>query len=148
MGAAAILAGRAFSFKMAVVTILAAMIVSDFALSRMYGYPVFGFVSLFVYGSFVLHAWLGRLLCRITGGGLIAAIAGALLFFLVTNFGVWLEGGLYPRTSEGLVQCYTMAIPFFKSTLLGNLFWTPVLSLFYRLYKTRLHRFRVPRPAV
>ena len=52
---------------------------------------------------------------------------GSVLFFVVTNFGVWLVGDLYPRTLEGLVACYVAGIPFFRNTLAGDLLYAAVL---------------------
>ena len=54
----------------------------------------------------------------------IAAVAGSTLFFLITNFGVWLVGDLYPRTLEGLLECYLAGLPFFRNTLAGDLVYT------------------------
>ncbi len=59
------------------------------------------------------------------------SLASSTLFFLVTNFGVWLQGGLYPLTVAGLVDCYVMAIPFFKTTVAGDLVYS---AGFFGLY--------------
>jgi hypothetical protein len=56
-----------------------------------------------------------------------ASIAGSVLFFVVTNFGVWAADGLYPRTLAGLAECYVAAIPFFQNALVGDLFFTAAL---------------------
>ena len=56
-----------------------------------------------------------------------AALASSVLFFMVTNFGVWATQGMYPMSFEGLTACYVAAIPFFHNTLLGNAFFTAVL---------------------
>jgi hypothetical protein len=56
-----------------------------------------------------------------------ASIAGSLIFFVLTNFAVWAFGTLYPRTWEGLVQCYVLALPFLDKTVIGDLFWNAVL---------------------
>jgi hypothetical protein len=56
-----------------------------------------------------------------------ASVAGSVLFFLVTNFGVWVQDGLYPLTMSGLADCYVAAIPFFQSALVGDLFFTMAL---------------------
>jgi hypothetical protein len=56
-----------------------------------------------------------------------AVLAGSALFFLVSNFGVWIMDGMYPMTTSGLVQCYTMAIPFFQNQLAADILLTPVL---------------------
>lgn len=61
---------------------------------------------------------------KMTGMGIISS----LFFFLWTNFGVWISFNMYPRTLVGLIQCYTMAIPFLKMNLAGNLVIIPVVS--------------------
>jgi hypothetical protein len=66
---------------------------------------------------------------------------------VVSNLGVWLAG-FYPRTVEGLVQCYVMAIPFFGSTLLGDLFYAVVLFGLYEAARTwAAKRQRVTTPS-
>ncbi len=57
----------------------------------------------------------------------LAAVLGACLFFVISNFGVWLIGGLYPRTAAGLSECFVAAIPFFRGTLLGDIAYTAIL---------------------
>lgn len=82
-----------------------------------------------VYGALALAVCMGWLLrrdrspLRVAG----AALASSVVFFLVTNFGVWALGTLYPRTLEGLAACYTAAIPFFQNTVGGDLFFTGLL---------------------
>lgn len=56
-----------------------------------------------------------------------ASLAGSVLFFAVTNFGVWAMDGLYPRTMAGLAECYVAAIPFFQNAVIGDLFFTAAL---------------------
>jgi hypothetical protein len=56
-----------------------------------------------------------------------ASIAGSVLFFVVTNFGVWARDGLYPHTLAGLANCYVAALPFFQNGLVGDLFFTGAL---------------------
>lgn len=55
-----------------------------------------------------------------------ASLAGSVGFFLVSNFAVWIGGALamYPRTLAGLVECYTMAVPFFRNGLAGDLIFS------------------------
>lgn len=50
-----------------------------------------------------------------------AGVSGSVLFFLLTNFAVWLQGDFYPLTSAGLLACYIAAIPFFHHTLIATL---------------------------
>jgi len=56
-----------------------------------------------------------------------AALASSVLFFAVTNFGVWILGDMYPRTLAGLEACYVAAIPFFQNTVAGDLFYSVLL---------------------
>jgi hypothetical protein len=56
-----------------------------------------------------------------------AAVASSVLFYVITNLGVWLFSGMYPRSLSGLVTCYVAAIPFFQNTLAGDLFFAVVL---------------------
>jgi hypothetical protein len=65
------------------------------------------------------------------------AVLASIIFFLVTNFSVWLSG-YYGLTLAGLWTCYVMAIPFFGNTLLGTLFYTSVFWLIHLLASKRL----------
>lgn len=134
IGAIALFAGAHFDDKRwAFVLPLAAMLLSD---------AVIGFHSQMagVYGTFALVVCLGFLLrerrtaLKVTG----AAVASSVLFFVVTNFGVWAFDSLYPRTFEGLVICYIAAIPFFGATLAGTLFYTAVLFGGFALVERRI----------
>jgi len=114
---------------------LAAMYLSDLALGFfVYDFGWFHGFMPFVYTGFIVTVGLGLLIrCRIKGGSRtaptvgVAALAGSVLFFIITNFGVWLAGNLYPKTLTGLFSCYVAAIPFFRNMLLGNAFYTFVL---------------------
>ncbi len=50
-------------------------------------------------------------------------LAGSLLFYLVSNFGVWASGSMYPKTFSGLTLCYTAALPFFRNTVSSDLLY-------------------------
>ena len=68
---------------------------------------------------------------------LLATISSSILFFLVTNFAQWLSDPFYAKTGAGLAQCFTMAIPFFSYTALGDMFYVGVLFGAYELAKTK-----------
>ncbi|HMV43336.1 MAG TPA: hypothetical protein PK079_20670 [Leptospiraceae bacterium] len=55
------------------------------------------------------------------------SLIGAVLFFIVTNFGVWATSGMYEKSLNGLIQCYILAIPFFQNTLASTLIYSLVL---------------------
>ena len=83
----------------------------------------FHMIMPFVYLSFMCISYIGINSEKITNGTIFGS---SLLFFLVTNFGVWFFG--YPNTLAGLVSCYTLALPFFVNTIIGDLFFTHSLN--------------------
>lgn len=110
-----------YSFRKALISLFAIMLVSDIVLG-------FHPVMRATYGSFFLTALLGRMLQKKEGWKQIGIVTifSSLQFFLLTNFAVWLEGMLYPKTLAGLLDCYFMALPFFRNSLLGDLFYTTI----------------------
>ena len=108
--------------KLAFIIPIAAMIISDTIIGfhqQMWG----------VYISFILILIMGlRLGNNIKTGPIIGySLLGSLLFFVITNFAVWLPGNFYPLSLSGLIECYVAAIPFFGNSLLGDLFYNTVL---------------------
>jgi len=81
---------------------------------------------IFVYGSLALIVWMGFALRRTPKmiAPPLMALGASTLFFITTNFGVWLVSGIYPLTLSGLATCYIAALPFFGNQLIGDLFWT------------------------
>ena len=82
-----------------------------------------------VYASFLAYTGLGILVSRRANIAtvLLGSAGGATAFYLVTNFAVWAFSSWYPHTVSGLLLSYTLALPFFKYTLLGDLFFTGIL---------------------
>ena len=95
-----------------------------------------------VYGALALTVVMGLMLRRRRTPATIgaAALGSSLLFFVVTNFSVWLGSVYYPPTWEGLVACYTAALPFFRNTLVGNLAFSLVLFGGFALAERRFPR--------
>jgi hypothetical protein len=123
---------------------LGALLLSDLLLGF---YPG----MLFQYASVALIVVLGMVaLPRVTvlrlGG---AALASSVLFFAVTNFGVWLVSGMYALTLSGLAACYVAAIPFFQNTVAGDLFYAALLFGGFALAERFVPRLRAgePQPA-
>jgi hypothetical protein len=90
------------------------------------------FENLEVYFAFLLIVLLGTLMLKqITAPRLAAAaVSSSLLFFLVTNFYVWLGISgipMYPKTGAGLLACYTAAIPFYWNTLASDVLYVGLL---------------------
>ncbi len=82
-----------------------------------------------VYASFALIACIGFWLRpRKTAPRVAVAVAaGSVTFFLITNFAVWAFGSSYPKSIEGLFAAYVAGLPFFRNTLLGDVFYAAVL---------------------
>ena len=66
------------------------------------------------------------------------AVTSSVVFFLATNLAVWAFEGLYTQDLAGLSRCYVAALPFFKNTVIGDLFWTGVLFGGYHLLRMLL----------
>jgi predicted small integral membrane protein len=123
VAALALFGGASFASKRAALLVpLAAMFLSDLVL---------GFYSITpaVYVSFALVVGLGLWLRRRKSFSHVAfaVIASALLFFVLTNFGVWALAGWYSKTWTGLGDCCVAAIPFFRNTLASSLLYSALL---------------------
>ncbi len=89
----------------------------------------------FVYGAMALMTMIGFALRGKDQRPaiMVASLTGSILFFFITNFGTWTTG-LYGYTTQGLMNCYVAAIPFFKGTVLGDLFYNLVFFGAYGIY--------------
>lgn len=86
--------------------------------------------QVFIYCGFALVVccgmWLRRR--RTPGRIAVAGFAGSTLFYLVTNFAVWVIGPeSYPNTFGGLVQCYIAGLPFYRNFLIATLGFSAIL---------------------
>lgn len=136
IGAMALFGAAYFSKKyIALIIPIIAMWLSDMVLNNVvYGQYFDHFVWFYqgfywTYGSFVLISLIGFLLLKKVKVQtvLVGSLSSSILFFLVSNFGVWLSGNMYPKDLNGLMTCYTAAIPFFKNTLMGDLVYCGIL---------------------
>jgi hypothetical protein len=124
IGAIAIFSGLYLPKKWAIVLPLAAMFFSDIFIG-FYVWPI----MLSVYASFAVMAVIGLWVRRNKKLSTILAgtILGSVTFYLITNGAIWAFGNWYAHSWAGLVQCYYLALPFFRNSLLGDLFYTGVL---------------------
>jgi hypothetical protein len=126
--------------RLGILTPLVALFVSDMCIevaNRMGWMTSWGIYSgmWVMYVAYSLIILLGLLLRKHRTAPAIAGatLAGSVVFFLVSNFAVWATGSLdikgipYPHTLEGLIYCYREGIPFFRNTLLGDVFYSTVL---------------------
>ena len=133
---------------MALLTISLALLISDWQIGS-YHWPI----ALSVYGVLLAGCLLGRYFIgqRSQNSGRrfsksdglrigAAALVISCLFFVITNFAVWATGLWYPQSTEGLISCYANAIPFFKYTLAGDVFFTAAIFGCYALMMALLTR--------
>ncbi len=133
IGAIALFAGTYLTTKKSYLIPIVAMFISDLFLGFHNTIP-------YVYGSFVIIYLFGQYLNKHKNiqNLLMFSLSGSALFFIITNFGVWLHSGMYTHTLDGLIKCYIMAIPFYKNTLTGDLIYGAILFGAYEFVKLKL----------
>jgi len=91
----------------------------------------------FVYGSFLLIAGIGYFLRKKTSPLkiMLGTLLGSLLFFIITNFGVWITSSMYERNINGLLRCYYMGLPFFRNTIFGDFLYTAFFFIGYKILR-------------
>ncbi|MFL5763133.1 MAG: DUF6580 family putative transport protein [Bacteroidia bacterium] len=139
IAAMALFGGVHFSDKrLAVIVPLLAMIISDIGLEITTGWGFHNTIA-YVYGAFALTSFIGILAKRnptfLTIAG--ASLLSSVLFFLITNFGVWAAGGSIGGAG-GLGATYALGIPFFTRTLVGDLFFNAILFGSFYLAQRRV----------
>ena len=92
---------------------------------------------LFTWGSILLIGFISKYFMNSIKKRLIGAIIGAILFFIITNFGVW-TSGFYGYSFNGLIECYTLAIPFFLNTLVSTILFSTLIELIYSFLSKKL----------
>ena len=137
--AVAIISGYFFkNFNLSVLILLSAMLISDLFIG-FYDNIIFVYLSLIVI-TFIFH----KISSNINFKNLfIYSFAGSVIFFVISNFGVWALGSpgvqdiAYEKSLNGLIQCYILAIPFFGNTFLSTLIFSYPAIFIYRSLDTR-----------
>ncbi len=86
------------------------------------------------WGSVLIIGLISRYFSKNINIRIIGSLFGAFIFFLITNFGVWISG-MYSYTLKGLIECYTLAIPFFTYSLISTILFSSIIEAGYKLYK-------------
>lgn len=143
IGALALFAGVYLPRRWGWTLPLLAMLASDWFI----GFYDIG-VMMSVYLSFAAIAAMGWVVRRRYSVPAIMAgsLAGSTLFYVVTNFAVWVNSDWYPHTLPGLLAAYTLALPFFRNTLIGDGLFTALVFSGYALL-VRLRPRVAPREA-
>lgn len=126
--AVALFAGSFFDRKhWAILTPLFAMVITDMFLG-------FSMITPVVYIAFFAISAIGMVFKKMNIGTILIS---SLAFFILTNLGVWVL--YYPLSAEGLITCFTLAIPFFINSIIGDVFFSVVLLFGYRFAAQRLN---------
>ncbi|HEX7963305.1 MAG TPA: DUF6580 family putative transport protein [Candidatus Saccharimonadales bacterium] len=133
VGAIALFGGAVLPRRLAWWLPVAIMVVSDLFIGTYHG-------IVFTWAGFLLVGLYGMSLRRMHGlPRVVIGVAGSsVIFFLVSNFGVWAQGQLYAHTWTGLAQCYTLALPFFRNTFIGDALYAGLLFGLYAFAQSRV----------
>ena len=154
IGAMSLFGAAYFSRKhFAILLPIAAMWIRDLIINNVVYAEYFdGFVFFYqgfywTYSAFIVIAIAGFLMLkRIKVQNIIAAsLLASLLFFLISNFGVWASGTMYPKSLEGLMACYAAGLPFLKNTLAGDLVYSGVLFGAFEYAKYKIPALKMSR---
>lgn len=129
IGALCLFGGAYLPKKFAFLPLLV-MLISDYFIG------FYGIDMIYVYGSFAITGLIGVWLKTHKKAQFVlgSALLSSILFFIITNFGVWAPpSNWYPHTLAGLMQSYTLALPFFRNSLIGDVGYTILLFGGYEL---------------
>ena len=96
------------------------------------------------WGSIILIGLISTFFKRNFSLRIIGTTCGAILFYLITNFGVWTTGS-YGYNLNGLITSYTLAIPFFYYTLLSTFIFSLTIEIILKFYKSIFNNFEVTK---
>ena len=101
---------------------------------------VIGFheVTFFTWGSIILIGLGSKLFTKTILNRIFGSLLGACLFFIITNFGVWSLGS-YGYNFNGLITCYTLALPFFAHTLISTFIFSGIIEGLLKLNLLKLN---------
>jgi hypothetical protein len=91
--------------------------------------------------DFIIYVYFSLILLLIVSNSknyIYMSFIGPLILFIITNLGVWLNSTYYNKDINGLIECFYMAIPFFKNTILSTFFYCILILLtknFYQIQK-------------
>jgi hypothetical protein len=93
--------------------------------------------TFFTWGSVFLIGLMANSFSKTLTSRLSGALIGAVIFFTITNFGVW-ASGMYGYTMTGLISCYTLAIPFFAYSVISTIVFSFIFEIFYKSYQLKI----------
>ncbi len=139
IGAMALFGGMYLNKKYALLIPAVTLFLSDIILGFYRGMP-------FVYASFLLIGIIGLWMQsqkKSWKNLIFVTLISSFLFFIITNFGVWLLSGMYERNIPGFFRCYVLALPFLRNSIFGDLGY---FGIFIACYQAVTHMFVKMRP--
>ena len=122
---------------------LSDIIINNFVLGQYFNeFTLFYSGFYWQYGSIILITLFGKLTLKNISVSKIlgVSISSSLIFFVISNFGVWVSSSFYPNTFSGLITCYVAAIPFYYGTLGGTIFYSFLLFGTFELISRRTNQ--------
>ena len=92
--------------------------------------------TFFTWGSVFLIGLISQFFAKTLIFRMSGALIGALIFYIITNFGVWVSG-MYGLTLSGLVTCYTLAIPFFAYSIISTIIFSSLIEIIFKTYQSK-----------
>lgn len=128
IGAIALFGGVVLNWRLAIWLPVTVMAISDLFIGAYPGmvFTWLGFMLISVFGMSLRRAPMKLKLS-------LGPLGAGIIFFVVSNFGVWVMGGMYPPTLAGLANCYYMALPFFRTSLLADFTYSVVIFGVYEM---------------
>tara|TARA_X000000950_G_C13650724_1_gene551605 strand:- start:69 stop:557 length:489 start_codon:yes stop_codon:yes gene_type:complete len=93
-------------------------------------------VTMFTWGSVILIGLGSKFFKKNLQNRILGSLLGAFIFYIVTNFGVWSLGS-YGYSIKGVIECYTLAIPFFAYSVISTLIFSVIIESVYLIYKLK-----------
>ena len=106
------------------------LVISCFAVTDL----IIGFHStvLFTWGSVLIIGYMSKYFIKNMGTRFVGVLSGATIFYIISNLGVWMMGS-YGYTLNGLLTCYTLALPFFGYTLISTIIFSAIIESILKL---------------
>tara|TARA_Y100000590_G_scaffold406407_1_gene495581 strand:- start:487 stop:975 length:489 start_codon:yes stop_codon:yes gene_type:complete len=97
-------------------------------------------LALFTWGSVIFIGLISKFFLVNRKNRIFGCLLSVLIFFVITNFGVWSLGS-YGYTLNGLITCYTLALPFLGNTLISTIIFAIIIEILLsnkKLFKKKI----------
>jgi len=110
-------------------------------------FTIFNSGMIWTYGAIIFVGLMGSSLIKKISSGkvVLASLSGSTIFYIISNFGVWALSPMYAKSVAGLIQCYSLALPFYGTSLIGDLLYSSLLFGAYQLVFSKNINFLISR---